>query len=244
MLDSAADYSSEMAAFAPIPCVPEAGPATTICCDWNNDAVVPLLAVSCRGSTIRVFNDEGDQQPGIEIKRASDAVIIQWHPKNKVLALGWKDGAISVWSDQSLPQEDTLIHTSTITLLTWSPDGSRLLTGDSSGMVGIWKVDKRCRLTPICRYAKHGAITAIAFRNPEARPNSCPDFFFGGNEGKVCFANDSGRCMDAFTVGGDIASILTSTYNGSENVVVITRQFMLVQYQVRCAHHQRSLFET
>eukprot|EP01051_Picozoa_sp_SAG22_P005357 SAG22_NODE_316_length_12517_cov_75.265180_1_plen_503_part_10 len=235
-----------MAAFAPIPCVSQTGKTETLCLAWSSDTSAPLLAVSGKGSAIKVFNDDGDQQEAFDaVKRPSDAVIIAWHPKNKVLAMGWRDGAISVCSEPGrVPQEDTLVHTSTITLLTWSPDGSRLLTGDANGMMGIWKVDKRGRLTPICQYAKQGAITAIAFKNPEARPNSCPDFFFGGKEGKVCFATDSGKCTDAFSVGGDIASILTSSYNGSENVVVITRSFMLVQYQVPTNYPNSSLQQT
>ena len=220
-----------MAAFAPIPCVPPSR-NEALCMDWSNDPSAPVLAVSGRGSDIQVFNDEGDrQEPGIEVTRPSDATHIQWHPKNKVLAMGWKDGAVSVWSETAMPQEDTLIHAAPITMLTWSPEGSRLLTGDASGMMGVWKVDKRCRLTPICQYAKKGAITCCAFRNPEARPNSCPDFFFGGDSGQVCFANDSGRCSDAFAVKGEIASILY--YNRREAVVVITRSFMLEQYQLQ-----------
>ena len=220
-----------MAAFAPIPCQP-ASKCEALCLDWSKDPAAPLLAVSGRGSQIQVFNDEGDkQEPGIDVKRSSDASHIAWHPKNKVLAMGWKDGAVSVWSDTAMPQEDNVIHASPITMLMWSPEGSRLLTGDASGMMGVWKVDKRCRLTPICQYAKQGAITCCAFRNPEARPNSCPDFFFGGENGQVCFANDSGRCSDAFSVSGPIASILY--YNKKEAVVVITRNFMLEQYSLQ-----------
>ena len=145
-----------MAAFAPIPCVSQTGKTETLCLAWSNDLTAPMLAVSGKGSSIKVFNDDGDQQEGYDsVKRASDAVIIAWHPKNKVLAMGWRDGAISVCAEPGrVPQEDTLVHTSCITLLTWSPDGSRLLTGDQNGMMGIWKVDKRCRLTPICQYAK------------------------------------------------------------------------------------------
>jgi intraflagellar transport protein 140 len=199
--------------------------------DWSNDAGSPLLAVSGRSADVQVFNDEGERlDPGIDVNRSGSARLIRWHPKNKVLAMGWEDGAISVWSDSAMPQEDTMVHSSPIVLLVWSPEGSRLLTADANGMFGVWKVDKRCRLTPICQYAKAGAITSLSFRNPEARPNSCPDFFFGGESGQVYFANDSGRCTDAFNVGGDIASILY--YNQTESVVVVTRALHLVQVQL------------
>ena len=121
-----------MAAFAPIPCQP-ASKCEALCLDWSKDPAAPLLAVSGRGSQIQVFNDEGDkQEPGIDVKRSSDASHIAWHPKNKVLAMGWKDGAVSVWSDTAMPQEDNVIHASPITMLMWSPEGSRLrsrLTG-------------------------------------------------------------------------------------------------------------------
>ena len=66
----------------------------------------------------------------------------------------------------------------------------------------------------------------------------------GWGGGQVCFATDSGKCTDAFSVSGDIANILTSTYNGSENVVVITRSFMLVQYSIPTNYPNSSLQQT
>eukprot|EP01050_Picozoa_sp_SAG11_P044168 SAG11_NODE_21325_length_427_cov_1.554878_1_plen_75_part_01 len=75
-----------MAAFAPVPCVSAGGKTETLGLAWNNDPAAPLLAVSGRGGSIKVFNYEGDQQEGFDMRRSSDAMIIQWHPKNKVLA--------------------------------------------------------------------------------------------------------------------------------------------------------------
>ena len=39
-------------------------------------------------------------------------------------------GRIGVLNDKGMFSEDSGVHTSAITLLTWSPEGSRLITGD------------------------------------------------------------------------------------------------------------------
>ena len=70
-----------MAAFAPIPCVGPQG-RETLCMDWSKDEAAPLLAVSCKGSEIQLFNDVGElQTPGVGIKRPCDAELVAWNPK-------------------------------------------------------------------------------------------------------------------------------------------------------------------
>ena len=79
---------------------------------------------------------------------------------------------------------------SAVKLLVWSPEGSRLISGDQvrgspscgcsescidmrcirvqSGVLGVWQCDSRARLLPLCQFAKKGAITHCTFQCPTA----------------------------------------------------------------------------
>lgn len=47
--------------------------------------------------------------------------------------------------------EDKVTHTTAVQVLQWSPDGRRLVAGDASGKLGVYKVDKR-RPVPVVKY--------------------------------------------------------------------------------------------
>ena len=67
-----------------------------------------------------------------------------------------------------------------MSLLSWSPEGSRLVSGDQNGIVGVWQGDQRGRLLPVCHYVKKGAVSHLVFQTPAAGsmytrpPRACP----------------------------------------------------------------------
>lgn len=46
-------------------------------------------------------------------------------------------------------------------MITFSNDGSRMVTADEKGTIGVFRTNKG--LAPICSYQKEGAITNIVF---------------------------------------------------------------------------------
>ena len=98
------------------------------------------------------------------ISRACAPVALAWRPGTDLLASGWQDGTIQVVSMGNMqPKEDQVVHSSPITCLKWTADGKRLISGDQSGVVGVWKPDGRGRLTPICHYNKMGSVDHVVF---------------------------------------------------------------------------------
>lgn len=65
----------------------------------------------------------------------SEVVTISWCPTKPVLAIAWADGTLSIWTDASgsgATNDDRDVHSGkAVTVLQWSPDGSRLMSGDS-----------------------------------------------------------------------------------------------------------------
>lgn len=54
-----------------------------------------------------------------------------------------------------------MLHKSNILIITFSNDGSRMVTGDQKGTVGVWRTHRG--LTPVCNYTKDGSISNIVF---------------------------------------------------------------------------------
>jgi len=59
---------------------------------------------------------------------------------------------------------NTSIHTSPITFLLWNPTGTRLVTGDSSGVCAVWKAEKNGLVSTI-QYHKN---VSTQIRNTQA----------------------------------------------------------------------------
>lgn len=109
----------------------------------------PICAVATCDKRVSFYLEEGVCLDECVIQRQCDASAVAWHPKSKLLATGWDDGHVSVWSIAK-PAEKREIsccfasdkkHQTQLTLL-WNPTGSRLLTCDASGTVVVWKVRK------------------------------------------------------------------------------------------------------
>eukprot|EP00501_MAST-03F_sp_TOSAG23-6_P000179 GSMAST32.ASY1.ANO1.182.1 assembled CDS len=144
---------------------------------------------------------------------------MEWQPESFILAIGWADGVISLWNLRDrLQREDDAVHKSPITLLKWKDDGTRLVTGDRRGAIGVWQTDIRGRLMPICHYRKNGAITHCVFAAFHgAKDHSrCTSFFFGGDQGVVSYADDIGHCMDVQSLRSPVFSMLY--YKGKDRI--------------------------
>ncbi|XP_040922911.1 intraflagellar transport protein 140 homolog [Toxotes jaculatrix] len=116
---------------------------------WHS--ALPVLAVGsispATGGNVDLYLQQGEYVESCHVERQHQPTVLRWHPTKPVLALGWENGEVVLLTHPSGDQ--TVLpstHTACITLLEWSSSGSRLVTGDQTGTLAVWKVDARGRL--------------------------------------------------------------------------------------------------
>eukprot|EP01138_Halocafeteria_seosinensis_P001712 gb/GECG01001755.1/.p1 GENE.gb/GECG01001755.1/~~gb/GECG01001755.1/.p1 ORF type:complete len:1428 (+),score=214.78 gb/GECG01001755.1/:1-4284(+) len=215
-------------------------PLTCAICDTE-----PLAAVSYDDG-VRFYSEEGDELPNA-VERASIPTKLVWHPSKLVLTIGWSNGTItSVDANDFTASDDTSIHTGAISLIKWSPDGERLVTGDEHGTAAIWKLDTRMRPALLQHYQKSGAITQCAFigvtvlgdehdqgmdatsAGMSARLTS---MLIGGDTGIVFYTDDMGTCVDVLTNLTSPIDVM-EYFPSSGRLTIITRNLLMTQLQV------------
>ena len=113
---------------------------TVITSAWSNSEFQPILAVSTSQPRVIFVQEEGTVVPNFDISRGKIATVLKWHPQFPGLAIGYEDGAIMMWNEDSrLIKEDKLLHKAPICNITFSADGTRMVTGDEKGTVGVWR---------------------------------------------------------------------------------------------------------
>ena len=100
----------------------------------------PKLVVGTSDNRLSLFQDEGHPVETMEPPaRESSPTCVSWGPApHHLLAAGWHDGAVTLWDEKtSMMRQDLEVHKrSSVTLLKWSPCGSRLVSADQ--VSGSW----------------------------------------------------------------------------------------------------------
>lgn len=73
-----------------------------------------------------------------------------------------------------------------VSVMQWSQDGERLITGDANGRVGVWKVDARSRPVPIIQYHEKGARVTHVVVPPRADAEACGGAEVGAGNNLEC----------------------------------------------------------
>ncbi|GAQ77909.1 hypothetical protein KFL_000050460 [Klebsormidium nitens] len=172
--------------------------------------------------------------------REKDACTLEWHPKQRVLAIAWKDGGVSLWKEQDRKlADDTSGHKRPVSCMAWNAEGTRLVTGDQEGKLVVWKMDLRGKPTAVSRYAEKqdAVISHIRFDTCAAPPADfvdpnlpppCPPFYYAASspgKGAICHADDRGKRVPAFEVDCEVLAALY--YPERNGMVVITASFTL-----------------
>ena len=79
-----------------------------------------------------VFGRQGEPLSDSILRKTRQASALQWHPTKKILATGWETGEVVVRNEHEGETYETQpLHRSEITVLHWSSNGLRLVSGDS-----------------------------------------------------------------------------------------------------------------
>ena len=174
---------------------------TPILSAWSNSDFQPILTMATASGKVLMFTEEGEPVEAPPIARPARPTKILWHTYLPTLFVCWDDGVISYWSEgDAAAKEEKSVHSVAICGVCLSPDGSRMVTGDERGVVGVWST--RQGLSPVCHYRREGAMTNISFCAVAAEAGEIPTldrmnkfFFFAGTSGSVYLADDLKRCI-------------------------------------------------
>ncbi|CAN9508576.1 unnamed protein product [Ophioblennius macclurei] len=136
---------------------------------WHS--ALPVLAVAssspASGGNVDLYLQQGEYVESCHTERPHQAAVLRWHPIKPVLAIGWENGEVVLLTHPSGDQPVLpSTHSAGITLLEWSSSGSRLVTGDQTGVLAVWKIDARGRLqgNHLVKHEYGNPITCCIFR--------------------------------------------------------------------------------
>ena len=218
------------------------GEAERLSVSWCK--VDSVLAVASSDSTVRFYREEGEALESATLDRSNETsanvCAMEWRTRSKVLAAGWADGLVSLWNlkDKAL-RTNNAAHADTITLLQWSPEGTRLVTADTAGVVVVWKTDHRSRLTVVSRYQlrqKEAVVCAAWGITPSYRaaqktlPTPPSWVFVGTRKGEVVALDLEGNVVAQVEEGCGVTHLLW--FEKLQRLVCINRECMLSQYKL------------
>ncbi|XP_051969833.1 intraflagellar transport protein 140 homolog [Xyrauchen texanus] len=142
----------------------------TVLISWHSSLCV--LAVgsvnASTGGCVDLYLQQGEHVELCHVERGFSPSLLQWHPTKPLLAVGWETGETLLMSHPSgehtpLPANT---HTACITVLEWSSNGSRLVTGDQAGVMAVWRLDARGKLqgSPLIKHDYSKPLTCCIVR--------------------------------------------------------------------------------
>jgi intraflagellar transport protein 140 len=142
----------------------------------------PILAL-LRPLSISFHDVYGCAIEGKVVAKKIQPTVMEWHPNQRILAIGWKNGTISLYQEdtstftQLLPisfylyliidtlRDETEVHKSELILLKYNPVGTRMITCDSNGLVCVWR-----GITCLSKYQRSGLINLCCFAELNLEP--------------------------------------------------------------------------
>lgn len=169
---------------------------------------------------------------------------IAWHPTEKVVVVGWLNGEVIIWDTaNNSMQELSGVHSMAICTLTWSPQGTLLVSTDRGGKAALWSYASESKTTKVQEFTIKGAASHCVFRSTEADEASnlvsgsrqgaiasATMFFIATNENRVVQYAD-GKCSACLTTHPKRISALLFDQT-RDTLVTLTEDLMLIQSAV------------
>ena len=74
---------------------------------------------------------QGELVEGSSIHRSVAVECMQWHPEKTIIAIGWRSGEITTYSDSEHESfEQSSVHRAPLVFVVWNASGNRLISGD------------------------------------------------------------------------------------------------------------------
>ena len=134
--------------------------------EWHG--TFPLLAIASYASDstgqVHLHFEEGEHDDAAIIQRVTSPTRMIWHPKKKILIVTWEGGEITTWNDNTKRLESFIgVHQTSVCQISWSSNGTRLITGDENGLVCVWKTDANGKLVqpPLNQFNINERVTDI-----------------------------------------------------------------------------------
>ena len=145
---------------------------SVLCSKWHS--TVPTLAAAMSGGKVCILGEEGDLVNEMLVPEGEGGVTcaaLDWHPTQKVLCAGWKDGSISMMIETRETRDTNTPHKgNSITTVCWSGSGDKVITGDSQGNWCVWRFDKKVLILAVgSKDALDGGLTHVVFRHKQQK---------------------------------------------------------------------------
>ncbi|XP_052768007.1 intraflagellar transport protein 140 homolog [Mya arenaria] len=180
----------------------------------------PLLAVTSysdeTGGSVNLFLDEGEKLLNVKLHRSCAVTSTSWHPTKRIIAVGFENGELLIWNNADHELFEGLpLHKHAITVMHWSSNGSRLISGDKSGVVMVWKADSKGRLqqNPLHQHHCQEPLAQVIFK-PVPPPDPATDIT---QLAKAAVSGDE-SALDMFTWKKGKAAKSTTTFGAQESL--------------------------
>ncbi|KAI9193143.1 uncharacterized protein BJ171DRAFT_572993 [Polychytrium aggregatum] len=202
---------------------------------WHR--TTPLLAAAKDDGSIEIFSDEGTRLDKASIQKEAKVCAMTWHPSRRLLAAGWSTGTVGVWCDAEQALREGNIHQCPVGILEWSFGGNRLISADQDGVVVVWKVDQRGRITSLCQYRLKGGVSFCLFRSTRSserdqRRSDSPPFFLTTTSGSLYYADDMGHCAESASVSPPVISMGIFQIKDRDILFALSSELVLLRYNL------------